>query len=180
MPAGSGLPLERSFSASSSPTPPAHWQAPSGHTPDGAFCFVVIPARMEHTNRSRYVREGYAGIEVLGAVEGLSATDLVDLNDLVGEAEDVNEYFLRPRTGSPPSDAEMETILDSAQTRRELASLFMVYEPRDFAQSTFSMTTFMRRLLIKYGLMRDQVQTLGSSAVEQLLQVQKENAQLKT
>ncbi|KAG6620351.1 uncharacterized protein IUM83_16395 [Phytophthora cinnamomi] len=180
MPAGSGLPLERSFSASSSPTPPAHWQAPPDHTPDGAFCFVGIPARMEHINRSRYVREGYAGVEVLAAVEGLSATDLADLNECVDDTEDLNEYFLRPRTGSPPSDAERETILGSVQTHRDLASLFMVYEPRNLAQRTFSMTTFMRRLLIKYRLMRDEVRTLGSSAVEQLLQVQKENEQLKT
>ncbi|KAG6610427.1 uncharacterized protein IUM83_06715 [Phytophthora cinnamomi] len=81
---------------------------------------------MEHINHSRYVREGYADIEVLAAVEGLSATDLVDLSNLVGEVEDVNEYFRRSRTGSSPSDTELETIPDSVQTRRELASLFMV------------------------------------------------------
>ncbi|KAG6623488.1 uncharacterized protein IUM83_02254 [Phytophthora cinnamomi] len=148
-PAGKGLPLERGFAASSTPTPPAHWQAPPDHTPDEAFCFDGILARMEHINRSRYVREGYAGIEVLAAMEGLSATDSTDLNDLVGEADD---------------------------TRWELASLFVVYEPQDFVQRTFSMTTFMRRLLIKYRLTRDEVQTLGSSAWEAICKDQQATA----
>ncbi|KAJ8576236.1 hypothetical protein ON010_g2977 [Phytophthora cinnamomi] len=60
MPAGSGLPLERSFSASPSPTPPAHWQAPPDHTPDGAFCFVGIPVRMG-AHQSQSLRRARSG-----------------------------------------------------------------------------------------------------------------------
>ncbi|EGZ27093.1 hypothetical protein PHYSODRAFT_320938 [Phytophthora sojae] len=125
MPAGSGLPARRNPAPSSSPGMTASWEAPSGYAPDGAFRLVGVPAHMRHLEDDRYMRDGYAGLEVLTTMECFSATDLVDLNELVGEAEDVNvnEFFLRPRTGPPPSPTELEALLDSVQMRRELASI---------------------------------------------------------
>ncbi|EGZ20594.1 hypothetical protein PHYSODRAFT_259662 [Phytophthora sojae] len=134
---------------------------------------------MRHLEDDRYMRDGYAGLEVLTTMECFSATDLADLNELVGEAEDVNEFFLRPRAGPPPSPTELEALLDSVHMRRELASILSVYDPHDLALRAFSMTTFMRRLLIRYRTIRGEMQATGSSTIEKLLTAQKESSQFE-
>ncbi|EGZ10913.1 hypothetical protein PHYSODRAFT_337681 [Phytophthora sojae] len=123
---------------------PVSRQRPTSYKPDGAFCMVSVPVRLDHIGSNHFVREGYGGLEVLTSIEGLTATDLAELNELVGEREDVNEFFLRPLDDSP-NPTELETLLNSLSARREMASILSVYECRDLATRIFGMTTIMRR-----------------------------------
>ncbi|EGZ22995.1 hypothetical protein PHYSODRAFT_253755 [Phytophthora sojae] len=178
MPAGAGLPGATNFGAPADDGSPAVWDPPPESKPDGAFCMVSVPARLDHIGSNRFVREGYGGLEVLTSIEGLTATDLVELNELVGEREDVNEFFLRPLASSP-NPTELETLLNSLSVRREVASILSVYECRDLAPRVFGMNTIVRHMLVKYRLMRHQVETQGSGTADMLFATQKENTQLQ-
>ncbi|RLN65185.1 hypothetical protein BBJ29_009281 [Phytophthora kernoviae] len=112
---------------------------------------------MEHVQGNAFTQNGYARLEALFQCEGLDLNDVQYLYNLLGQDGDVFDLVLVLR--SP--------------------SLLTEYEPGRLAQRVFGTVTVLRRVLIKYREMEDQVRKLGKTSISDALKAQSENRNLR-
>ncbi|OWY97433.1 hypothetical protein PHMEG_00032031 [Phytophthora megakarya] len=70
--------------------------------------------------------------------------------------------------------ADLEGMLNSTLIRREFASILSHYNPDGLAQKIFASTTFLKRLLAKFRQLRAQVDPSNDTAVQNMLDAQRE------
>ncbi|KAG2504209.1 hypothetical protein BBO99_00009538 [Phytophthora kernoviae] len=133
---------------------------------------------MEHVQGNAFIQNGYAGLEALFQCEGLDLNDVQYLYNLLGQDGDVFDLVLRSRP-NPPSEISLGAILASLGLKREIASLITEYEPGRLAQRVFGTVTALRRVLIKYREMENQVRKLGKTSISDALKAQSENRNLR-
>ncbi|OWZ06931.1 hypothetical protein PHMEG_00020743 [Phytophthora megakarya] len=158
---------------------PASFPQSAVHQPSDHTFFVGIPAWSQHLADDKYTRDGYAGLEVVQCVDGLTAVDLQDLTTLVDQGGDVDALTLRLREDRPLDLAELEGMLNSTLIRREFASILSHYSPDGLAQKVFASTTFLKRLLAKFRQLRTQVDPSNDTAVQNMLDAQGETTRVR-
>ncbi|OWZ02232.1 hypothetical protein PHMEG_00026243 [Phytophthora megakarya] len=126
------------------PLAPVSWDAPPVY--DGPDVHLVgVPASIAALRSGAKVYPGPGGLEVLLCFESLDATDLQDLDRLMGG--DVADClpFLRPRVAPASLAAEMGSIAG----QRELAALLGQFPLDRLAERMINSFSFIRRLLAK-------------------------------
>ncbi|RLN52741.1 hypothetical protein BBP00_00009532 [Phytophthora kernoviae] len=96
-----------------------------------------------------------------------SGADSRESNTAVKESGDGESTVVSPQASSIHND-------DSIRT-----SLLTEYEPGRLAQRVFGTVTVLRRVLIKYREMEDQVRKLGKTSISDALKAQSENRNLR-
>lgn len=139
---------------------PVAWEVPPKHCHGSDLNIVGVPATATAIAVNGKITNGYGGLEAMLGFEGLTPEDLDDLEDVIGPG--VRKHILQLRRYQRMDPVCLEATLSSVQVRREFALLLVEFEPERLAERTFDMFSFLRRLLVKYRNIREELHRVDS------------------